>query len=47
MNGMEITVIEDSDSFTVNSTVIEDGSISVTTSGAGYTIVKLSAPSAE
>ena len=47
MNGMEITVIEDSDSFTVNSTVIEDGSISVTTTGAGYTIVKLSAPSAE
>jgi hypothetical protein len=47
MNGMEITVIEDSDSFTVNSAVIEDGSISVTTTGAGYTILKLSNPIAE
>ena len=47
MNGMEITVIEGSDTFTVKSEAIEDGSISVTSTDAGYTIVKLSASSAE
>ena len=42
MNGMEIRVVEDSDSFTVNSKVIENGSISVTTTCAGYAILRLS-----
>ena len=47
MNGMEITVIEGSDSFTVNSDTIENGSISVTSSGAGYTILKLADPTSD
>ena len=46
MNGMEISVVEDSDTFIVNSTTIENGSISVTSTGAGYTILKLTNPSA-
>ena len=44
MNGMEISVVETSDNFTVNSSTIEDGSISVTSNGAGYVILKLSSP---
>jgi hypothetical protein len=46
MNGMEISIVEGSDSFMVNSATIEDGSISVTSNGAGYTILKLTNPSA-
>jgi hypothetical protein len=46
MNGMEISVVETSDNFMVNSSTIEDGSISVTSNGAGYVVLKLSNPTA-
>ena len=45
MNGMEITVIEGSDTFTVSSAVIEEGCVCVTTTGAGYAILRLSSHS--
>ena len=46
MNGMEISVVETSDNFMVNSSTIEDGSVSVTSNGAGYVVLKLSNPTA-
>ena len=42
MNGMTVSVIEKSDSMTVESTVIENGKISFTTTENGYAIVQLS-----
>ena len=44
MNGMEVSLVEGSDSFMVNSAAIEDGSISVTSNGAGYVVLKLTNP---
>ena len=41
MDGMNATVIEGSDSFTVHSASIEDSRITVSSTGAGYAIIKL------
>ena len=41
MNGMTATVIESSATFSVNSDTIENGSIDVSTTDAGYAIIKL------
>ncbi len=42
MNGMELSIVETSDSFTVNSQKVTNGKISVSCEDMGYVIVKLS-----
>ena len=42
MEGMTISAVENSDSFSVSSTAVENGTITVSSTDAGYTIIKLS-----